>query len=220
MRITTQMLNESARKAGLPVNRVSLLNYVKGNGSDSGLLGALAQKNSAAAESAKRTGYDRLEKAADKLGEKADALDGKEKDSVYDRARESGSTEEICDGVEELIGSYNNAIKILESMDGELNAYYGRSLEGILTGVREALSRIGITVSGNGTLNLDREKLQAADVDTLESVLGNTGMMKRLSYLAGRISDNAQTGANSLSTQYGSDGSSHTSSFNKYDFWG
>ena len=28
MRITTQMLNETARKAGMPVNNSSLLNYV------------------------------------------------------------------------------------------------------------------------------------------------------------------------------------------------
>ena len=40
MRITTQMLNESARKAGLPINSNSLLNYVNGN-SDNTLLNAL-----------------------------------------------------------------------------------------------------------------------------------------------------------------------------------
>ena len=32
MRITTQMLNESARKASLPINNTSLLNYIKNDG--------------------------------------------------------------------------------------------------------------------------------------------------------------------------------------------
>ncbi len=40
MRITTQMLNETARKTGLPVNNSSLLNYVNKKDNNS-LLGSL-----------------------------------------------------------------------------------------------------------------------------------------------------------------------------------
>lgn len=41
MRITTQMLNASMRKAGLPVNHVSLLNYVNSSSQSNSLLSAL-----------------------------------------------------------------------------------------------------------------------------------------------------------------------------------
>ena len=41
MRITTQMLNESARKAGLPINNTSLLNYIKNDGTGNTWLDAL-----------------------------------------------------------------------------------------------------------------------------------------------------------------------------------
>lgn len=39
------MLNESARRAGLPINNTSLLNYINNDGSDNSLLSALS-KNS------------------------------------------------------------------------------------------------------------------------------------------------------------------------------
>ena len=44
MRITTQMLNESARKAGLPINNTSLLNFIKNDGTGNTLLDALNKK--------------------------------------------------------------------------------------------------------------------------------------------------------------------------------
>ena len=44
MRITTQMLNESARKAGLPVNNTSLLNYINNKNQGNSLLDALNKK--------------------------------------------------------------------------------------------------------------------------------------------------------------------------------
>lgn len=40
MRITTQMLNETARKTGVPINNTSLLNHING-GSDGDLLKVL-----------------------------------------------------------------------------------------------------------------------------------------------------------------------------------
>lgn len=44
MRIITQMLNESARKAGIPVNNTSLLNYINNDSSNNSLLSALNNK--------------------------------------------------------------------------------------------------------------------------------------------------------------------------------
>lgn len=221
MRITTQMLNESARKAGLPINRSSLLNYVNRDGSNNGLLGALNQKQSSAVQSAQKTNYGKLEKNADQLARKAALFTEEGEKSVFENARKSGSNREIYDSVEELIESYNSTFEILDSMEGTLDTFYSKNLTGFFSDNKEALQSIGITMSKNGTLNLDKEKLQAADLETLEKVLGNaSGIMKKLSYLAGRISDNAQTNVESLGRQYSSGGNSYTSSFNKYDFWG
>lgn len=43
MRITNQMLNESAKKAGLPINSTSLLNYINNDSSKNTLLSALSK---------------------------------------------------------------------------------------------------------------------------------------------------------------------------------
>ena len=45
MRVTTQMLNESARKAGLPLHDTSLLNYINKENGGNGLLDAISNKN-------------------------------------------------------------------------------------------------------------------------------------------------------------------------------
>ena len=65
MRITTQMLNESARKAGLPINNTSLLSYASNESSENTLLRALNKNSSSVVDTAKRSSYEKLEKAAD-----------------------------------------------------------------------------------------------------------------------------------------------------------
>ncbi len=57
MRITTQMLNESARKAGLPVNNTSLLNYINNKGEGNSLLDALNKKKETVATATQKSNY-------------------------------------------------------------------------------------------------------------------------------------------------------------------
>lgn len=54
MRITTQMLNESARQAGLPINRSTLLDYIKNDGATNPLLEAMNRNKENVANTAKR----------------------------------------------------------------------------------------------------------------------------------------------------------------------
>lgn len=67
MRITTQMLNESARKAGLPVNNTSLLNYINNKGQGNSLLDALNEKKEIAKNAVQKSNYENLEQQADGL---------------------------------------------------------------------------------------------------------------------------------------------------------
>lgn len=62
MRITTQMVNEAARKAGIPVNNTSLLDYVRQGNSQNSMLEALSSKTSAKTDSGNRKKYEKLEK--------------------------------------------------------------------------------------------------------------------------------------------------------------
>lgn len=219
MRITTQMLNESARRAGLPINNTSLLNYINGNSSENTLLSAL--NKSSTVDSTKKSNYEKLEKAADQLLQDVNFFTAEGEKSVFAKARESENNEEIYDGAEALVESYNNTLNYLKADSSSLNIYYRQMLQEAVTGNKEALSSIGITISKDGTLEIDKDKLEAADTDSLEKVLGKSGTFSgKVAILAARIADNAEANAGSLSSQYSSTGSLYSALASKYDFWG
>ncbi|MBD5546167.1 MAG: hypothetical protein HDQ97_01975 [Lachnospiraceae bacterium] len=218
MRITTQMLNESARKAGLPVNGTSLLNYINGN-SNNTLLNAL--NKSSATDAATKTKYEKLEKAADQLSEAASVFMATGEDSLFSKARESGDNQDVYNAVEDFVGKYNSTLSALKNTSGTLNDYYSQMLKSAASDNKEALENIGITIAKDGSLSVDKDKLKEADIDTLEKVLGNTkGFTQKAAYVADRVSDNAHTNQSSLSSQYSSTGSLYSALASKYNLYG
>lgn len=77
MRITTQMLNETARKTGIPINDTSLLNHIYNNGSGNSLLNVLNKGGNSAADAKQKNSYEKLEKTAGQLQKRADSLAAK-----------------------------------------------------------------------------------------------------------------------------------------------
>ncbi len=75
MRITTQMLNKSFERAGLPIPRTSLLDYINKNTSGSILPTTLNQKNSALYN---KKNYEKIKEAADNLAEQTSVFTAKE----------------------------------------------------------------------------------------------------------------------------------------------
>ena len=219
MRVTTQMLNESARKAGLPVNGTSLLNYVNGNSSNNTLLDALNKKKASAADTAKRQDYEKLEKSADELQQASESLLQAGENNLFERARSSGSKQEICDSVKKLLDSYNSTLKSLSSVSNTMNDFYRQMLTEAAGNQRESLEKLGITFGKDGSASVDMEKLQAADIDTLEKAFGkDSDFSGKTAFLASRISDNAQANIDSLTSGYRATGNAYSMSANKYDF--
>ena len=218
MRITTQMLNESARKAGLPINGTSLLNYINGN-SNNTLLNAL-NKNSTT-DAATKTKYEKLEKTADQLSEAASVFMATGDDSLFSKARESGDNQDVYNAVEDFVGKYNSTLSALKNTSSTLNDYYSQMLKSAASDNKEALESIGITIAKDGSLSVDKDKLKEANIDTLEKVLGNTkGFAQKAAYVADRVSDNAHTNQSSLSSQYSSTGSLYSALASKYNLYG
>lgn len=221
MRITTQMLNESARKAGLPVNSVSLLNYINKGDSQNTLLSALNKKKASAADTLKKNDYEKLNKEAEQLTQATESFLQEGENNLFERARSSGSTQEICDSVKEMLDSYNSTLKLLKSSPNTMNDFYRQMLTELAADNRESLESIGITFGKDGTASVDMEKLQAADIDSLEKMLGkDSDFSKKTAFLADRISDNAEANVESLSSQYNASGNSYYAAANKYEFWG
>lgn len=222
MRITTQMLNESARKAGLPINNMSLLNFVNKDSSATGnsLLDAL-NKNSNV-NSLEKSNYEKLEKSAGALEQAASVLASEDTNNIFAEAGASGSADNIKKQVKEFVSTYNDVMKLLGSSSSVLNGYYKQMMEAV-TGENETdLSSIGITTDKKGYLSLDEDKLGSADIDTLEQILGSKGSYsEKVSFIAEHAADNAETNLASISNQYSASGSTYTAYMNhKYDLWG
>jgi cell division protein FtsB len=220
MRVTTQMLNESSQRAGLPVNGVSLLNYINNNSSTTtnSLLNALSKKT----DSTQKTVYEQLDNSATKLEDAIAILASEKDDNIFAKAREDGDNEAIKEQVETLISDYNDMVKKLGTSGSTVNSYYRQTLREVFENNEDKLSSIGITADKNGYLNLDESKFDEADIDTLETVLGqNSSFIQKTNYIVGRVENNAQTYLESLSSTYSSSGVSLSSYISSnYNSWG
>ncbi len=221
VRITTGMLNETARQAGFPVNNTSLLNYVNNNSNNLSLLDALNKNKIPAASSQEKENYEKLGNAGEKLTNAVNILQQTGEKDIFAKAREEGSTENICKTIQSVVKQYNSLLDSLKSNSNTLNQYYERMMKALPAEHKEALASIGITQSKDGRLTVDAEKLEAADVDTLENIWGEkSDLSERLGFLANRISDNAYANAKSAATQYNSDGNIYSFMKNQMNLWG
>ncbi len=219
MRVTNQMLNESARRAGMPVNGHSLLDYVNGGGSNNMISDKLPTNRGLG--KAEKTKYEKQEKAADELDTIAQKLSASGKDNIWDKVRESGETGEITKKAQELVEKYNKLLESMNDTSGALNEFYKRNLKDLPAEHKEALAEIGITAKKDGSLEIDQEKLKGASLEQLEKVFGkDSSLTTRLSYISSRIADNAGANLENLSGGYLPDGNTTSSHLNKYDFWG
>ncbi len=217
MRISTQMFQATMRKAGLPINSMSLLDVIGNKSTQRKNLLSNLDKTNTASKIQKRS-YQNLQESAEDLQQSADALSAKK---LYEDAKTSGDTKAICDQAEKLVKYYNSTIKSLKdtSKSAPLNEYYRKTFTGLASNQKEALESIGITQGKDGSLTLDQDKLRQADVDTLEKVLGGE-FTSKISFLADRVSDNAKVNAGSVANQYNAWGNSYFTEANKYNFWG
>lgn len=221
MRVTTQMLNESARKAGLPIHDTSLLNYInKGNGGN-GLLDAISDKkdqNTGKVNRMQKYGYEKMEKLAGGLSQSAEALLVKE-NGLFDKAKESGDTKDVVKGVENMVNAYNDTLLALKKETGAINRLYLESLKSAAKENEAALKKAGVTMAEDGQLVIDKEKLSEADLETLEKAFGSSGdFTSKVSYVAGRVEDNAAANLDSISNQYTSGGNAYRAALlSRYD---
>lgn len=223
MRITNQMLANSAVKSGILLQRTSLLDIMN-NKSSSGLLGSIGNNTGISLSNIlKKNNYSKLEDTSENLNKYASKLADTDKNSVYDRAKESGNTKDILSDVNKMVEEYNATMMQLKTTGGAMNEFYRQQLKEIPAVCKEALKGIGITQAKDGSLSVYEKTLQNADADTLKKAMGSeTGFASKLSCISNCINQNASANVTSVSSQYTSDGSLYMNSFkaNKYNFFG
>lgn len=222
MRVTTQMLNDASRKAGLPVNGTSLLNYINKNSSSTtnSLLSALSKKTKT--DTTQKSTYEQLEKSANELEDSVSVLASEKEENLFEQAQEDGNTEALKKQTKEFISDYNDMLKKLLASGSTVNTYYAQMLGEVCDDNQESLKGIGISADKNGYLSLDESEFDEADLATLEKVLGQaSSFMQKISFVAGRVENNAQSYLESMSSTYNAEGNSIYSYIsNKYSSWG
>ncbi len=158
-----------------------------------------------------RVSYEKLQKASDSLTERLSLLG--------EKANLEGK--DVTGTAADMVKDFNDTMKYLKEVSGVLNNYYHQSMKEVVTSGREELEEIGITVGGDGTLSLDKNKLAEADAEKVKKVLGTSGdFVKRITAVASRVADNARANAESVSSQYNSRGGLANSYFSRYNFRG
>ncbi|MCM1057556.1 MAG: hypothetical protein NC517_08115 [Firmicutes bacterium] len=221
MRVTTGMIN---KHGGGPISsRKSLLSYIQsGRTGGSSRLSALMAKGgsgsstktnslaSVAASGYAKSGYEKLENAADSLEKQAGILGEK-----ADQGKASASD------VASLLSDYNSTLKNLYQCDGSLNNLYRQTLRQAATDNMDILREIGISYGTDGSLSLNRTQFEKADAETVKAALGSgAGFTKRLGIVAARVSDSAAANSRSASSRYNAGGDVSSSYFSRYNFLG
>lgn len=195
MRITTQMLNRSAQKAGLPTNRTSLLNYINGNNSNVSLANALSKTNKEA-DTKKKSDYEKLEKSADQAATSTEKL------------LSSGSENVSASDVQTFVDKYNDMLKNLGKSSDTLNLLYAQTAKDTVKEYKKELAELGITVEKNGTLNFDKAKFEkfkaelAANEEAGNVSEGNASAAEGAgNTVTEGAQDPSQTGTDSAETQ-------------------
>lgn len=219
MRITNQMMNQTAEQSKIPINQVSLAKILNNNASENSIA---SQLPSAKADSADSALYEAMEEAAKELQEAAGRLTAEGEESLFEKSGAETDTTAIVSAVQSFIETYNDTMKALSEGSSTLDKYYADQLKALAGQHAEGLKALGVSQGADGTLSVDKKTLQSADVEALASLFGpDSSFVSRSAYIAGRVAENAAANAESVSSRYTASGDL-TSGFNssKYDFWG
>ena len=224
------MLANSAAKSGIPIQRTSLLDIIN-NKSSQNLLGTIGKSmnttSTGATDILRKNNYAKLEDLSEKLSQSASKLAGSDKDSIYDKAKESGDTTDILSDVNKMVEAYNATMKQLKTTGGIMLIVACASLFSFVCtkfGIADAASALlGISQAKDGSLIVDEKVFRNADADTLQKVLGGeNGIAPKIGFLGEHINKNASENVVSASNRYGSNGATYMEAFeaNKYNFFG
>ena len=210
-RTTTQMVNNSRRRAGLTARRSPLLK--SNQSSRTGAFSRLDAMNANSVQSSRlaRIGFEKRQKSATSLMDQMALLSEKADDGKKDMGETAAN----------VVEDFNDTLKYLQDNSSILNDYYRQSMKEIASSNKTELSEIGITVGKDGTLSLDKEKLEAADGETIKKVLGSSGdLAKRIKAIASRVADNAKVNMETVSNQYNSAGGMANSYLSRFNIRG
>ena len=227
MRITNQMIARASIKSGLPLQQNTLLNYINNSSASTAdsLLSSLGgtKNTNSLLQSLSSKSSRKLEESAESLSAVSAKLAGEGENSLFAAAKKTGDTSEIVASAESMAASYNKTLQYLRQSDSSLNKFYLQELQSYVNGQSGVLQAVGITKNKDGSLSVQKDTLQKADLDSLEAAFGPaSGFSEKIGYVSGRVAENAAAFDTSYLSGYSNTGKEYYNAFAKsmYDFWG
>lgn len=149
--------------------------------------------------------YKKVDQAANSL---LDALNSLSKEDLY-KAEEGKEYDNsnLIKSVSNYVTAYNNTISNLTSCGGSLNNSFKTEFLEAFKENSEAFANIGITMSTDGKLSIDQDKLKAAKAEDIQKLLGaSSKYVKNISSSANSIDTIINKALAMRSTNYNANG--------------
>ena len=177
-------------------------------------LGKISTSNLTGSANSEKLYYN-MKYHADQVYDYAERLNGKNKESVYEKAKASGSTEEIIANIKGFVSHYNSMVANMKKSGSRTDDNYQTQFNHLARSSSLELASTGVNRKSDGTLEIDEKKLAEADIETLEQVWGgSTSFASRIalradsvaSYAERSMTAQASSAYSSLFNNYGSKG--------------
>ena len=132
--------------------------------------------------------YSGMETAAERVEKRMEKFLKTDGTSVFDGEDKAKVKENVADNMESFVSDYNYLMKRLAQSGDIVDSNYAKKLKNYTNAESKGLREIGITIKGDGTLELDEQKLKAADISEVKKLFnGEDGFAKKVSDLSGQI---------------------------------
>ena len=137
--------------------------------------------------------YSGMETAAERVEKRLGKFLKTDGTSVFDGEDEAKVKENVIDHIESFVNDYNYLMKRLTQSGDSVDSNFAKKLKNYANAENKELREIGITINGDGTLELDEKKLKAADISQIKKMFaGEDGFAEKVSDLSGQISKYAK----------------------------
>lgn len=193
----------------------------------------LNRKNQLKSTNQVKTTYMAIKKSAEGVQEHLENLRESGEKSLFGAAKESGGTGKIVEEIKDFVTDYNNMMDKMNASGSSVNKIYRNQMEVFAKAHKSELKNIGITMQSDGTMEVDREKLDKADYDKLEKIFGgDSNLSENIRSTAGSIAVTAESYLQDikngtynnynlgLGSRYGGYGYNNYGNYNNYGSYG
>lgn len=229
MRITNQMLARTAERTGIPLQQNSLLDIMNKKspsvGNPFSSVGGSSQttQTNPYLQNQYAKNNKKLQDAAKSLSEYASKLNEEGENSLFGKAEASGDTSDLTAVITGMVDAYNKTAKGLKGSGSTLDMFYAQELKNYISDNSAALKAVGVIRNNDGSLTIQKDVLDKADVESLKKAFGSaSGFSEKVGYVSGRVAENAAASSGNIFSGYDKNGTDFFQAFTKnmYDFWG